>query len=310
VIVNPHSRANRLDPTLAMRFAETLGEVGEVVAAPSLERLDDEAGRLAQSPPSIIGIHGGDGTLHRVVAALIRRFGERPLPPIALLTGGTMNVVASSLGIRAEPLGLLSELAHDARADRPPQTVARRCLRVGDAHGFVFGNGFMANFLEEYYARPGYGASRAMWILARTFSSATVSGAYAQRVFRKFAGRVTVDGQPLPWRTLTGLSAATVREVGMGFKLNHRADEDPDRFSVLAIHAGALSLAVDLVPVHLGQGIAPARAWSAVAGKMLIEPDDGENLYTVDGDLYRSSGPLEVGIGPRLQFVRPRATSR
>jgi len=32
-------------------------------------------------------VHGGDGTLHWTVTALLRAYGERPLPPLALLPG-------------------------------------------------------------------------------------------------------------------------------------------------------------------------------------------------------------------------------
>lgn len=304
VFVNPRSRANRRDPRLADRFAQILGDTGRVIAPASLDDLMDQAKRLALAPPAVIGIHGGDGTLHRTVAALIQAFGDKPLPPIAILAGGTMNVVARSLGFRTKPERLLTTLAKGARAGQAPETVVRRCLRVGGSFGFVFGNGLMANFLEEYYAKGGYGAGRAIWILMRTFASALVWGGYARRIFRRFRGRVLVEGQPLPWKSLTGVGAATVREVGLGFKLNHRADEDPDRFSVLAIHAGPVTLAADLVPVHRGLGIDPRRAWSAVASKLSIEPEEAEISYTIDGDLYRASGPLEIGLGPALRFVK------
>jgi diacylglycerol kinase (ATP) len=304
VFVNPRSRANRRDPRLADRFAQILGDTGRVIAPVSLEDLMEQAKRLVPSPPTLIGIHGGDGTLHRTVAALIQAFGDKPLPPIAILAGGTMNVVARSLGFRTKPERLLAAVVKGEKAGQPPQTVARRCLRVNGSFGFVFGNGLMANFLEEYYAKGGYGAGRAIWILLRTFFSALVWGSYARRIFRRFRGRVLVEGQALPWKTLTGVGAATVREVGLGFKLNHRADEDPDRFSVLAIHAGPVTLAADLVPVHRGLGIDPRRAWSAVASKLTIEPDEPEISYTIDGDLYRSSGTLEIGVGPSLNFVK------
>ena len=102
------------------------------------------------------------------------------------------------------------------------------------------------------------------------------------------------------------MGAATVREVGLGFKLNHRADEDPQRFAVLAIHAGALPLAMDLLPVHQGRGVAPERAFSALASRLELQPDfQGEYVYTIDGDLYRATGALEVGLGPPIRFFRP-----
>ena len=153
VFVNPGSRANRKDPACAERFAKILGAQGRVAAPPSLEQLAIEAERTASELPSIVGIHGGDGTLHRTLTALIAAYGARPLPPIAVLPGGTMNVVAASLDIRVKPEELLAELAAAERAGLAPTTMERRCLRVGNEYGFIFGNGLLTNFLEEYYAR-------------------------------------------------------------------------------------------------------------------------------------------------------------
>ena len=292
---------------MAQRLGTALGGDGRVIAAGSLAELADAAVEVMKEPPRAIAIHGGDGTLHKSVAALLRASGDRPLPPIAILPGGTMNVVASSLDLVGRPEAIASRLAQAVRGGQPLPTVPRRCLRIGNTHGFVFGNGLMANFLEEYYATDEYGPRRAAWLLLRTFSSALVRGPYSKQIFRRFDGTVLVDGQPLPERSFTGIGAATVREVGLGFKLNHRADEDTDRFSVLAIHAGAISLSRDLVAVHRGQGISPQRARSEVASTLRIEPEAAETIYTIDGDLYRGAGPIDIAIGPCLNFFVPRA---
>lgn len=306
VFANLRSRANRRDPDRARRFAKILGDTGHVLFPASSDALASEAPQVAQAQPSIIAVYGGDGTLHWTVTALLRAYGERPLPPLALLPGGTMNVVASSLGILAQPEALLAQLAAGERAARPPAVVVRRCMRIQDEYGFVFGTGLISNFLEEYYAKGEYGARRAIWILLRSILSEAFTGHYAERIFRRFCGRVFVDGQILPWTALLGLGAATVGEVGLGFKLNHRADDHPGRFGVLAIHSSPLGLAWDLPAVRQGRGISPRRAWSAVATRLVIEPEEPETLYTVDGDLYRARGNLSVALGPALSFVRPR----
>ncbi len=320
VFVNPGSRANRRDPGCADRFSSILGETGRVVTPTGLEALSQEARRVVDSSPSVIGIHGGDGTLHWTIGELIRAYAGRPLPPVAVLPGGTMNVVASSLGIRVRAERLLEELAATRRAGQVPQTIHRRCLKVlcapaGAAntpaaceinYGFVFGTGLISNFLEEYYAKHGYGAVRAGWILMRTVLSAVTTKRLADRVFRQFRGEVLVDDHKLPWPALVGVGAATVTEVGLGFKLNHRADDDPDRFGVLAISCPPLSLMLDLAAVRAGNGISPKRAWSAVASRMTIAPEAGGCAYTIDGDLYRTDGPISVEVGPPLDFVRPR----
>jgi diacylglycerol kinase family enzyme len=306
VFVNPGSRANRRDPGCAERFAKILGNSGTVVAPPSLERLAEEARRTASASPAIIGIHGGDGTLHRTLSALIAAYQPKALPPVAILPGGTMNVVASSLGIRARPEAVLAELEKADRQGTTPATLHRRCLRVGDDYGFIFGNGLLANFLEEYYARGSYGTARALWIVFRILLSLITTGRYARRVFRRFRGQVHVDGNPLPRTHLTSIGAATVTEVGFRFKLHHRADDDPQRMGAVAIHGGPLSLLLDVVNVRLGRGLSPKRAESFVASRLLIEPEDAESTYTLDGDLYVAHGPLAVELGPALEIVKPK----
>ena len=307
VFVNPGSRANRKDPGCAGRFAKILGESGRVAAPPSLERLAEEARRAASESPTVIAIHGGDGTLHRTLSALIAAYGDRPLPPMAILPGGTMNVVASSLGIRVKPEDLLAKLAAGQRAGKAPVTIHRRCLRVGSDYGFIFGNGLLTNFLEEYYARGRYGTRRALWVLFHILISLFTTGRYARRVFRRFRGRVQVDGSLLPRTELTAIGAATVSEIGFRFKLHHRADDDPDRMGGLAIHGSPLSLLLDVLAVRLGRGPSPKRATSFVASRLFIEPEEQETAYTLDGDLYVSHGPLTVEVGPALEIVRPGA---
>lgn len=306
VFVNPGSRANRKDPGCANRFARILGDSGRVAAPTSLERLAEEARRAATELPSVIGIHGGDGTLHRTLSALVAAYGTQPLPPIAILPGGTMNVVASSLGIRVKPETLLAELAENQRASIRPTTFFRRCLRVGNDYGFIFGNGLITNFLEEYYARGSYGGWRALWIVFRTLISLVTTQSYARRIFRHFRGRVQIDGAYLERTDLTGIGIGTVSEIGFRLKLNHRADEDPERMGGLAIHGGPLSLLLGVLDVRLGRGLSPKRAMSFIASRVLIEPEAPVTLYTLDGDLYSARGPFTVELGPTLEIVRPK----
>jgi len=315
--VNPRSRANRRNPHLARQFSAILGDAGRVFAPVDLAALDDIASALAKRPPWALAVFGGDGTLHRVLTALLRAFGKAPLPPLAILPGGTMNVVSASLELQTDPFALLERMVGWWRSGDRPGTVERACLEAVDGgfgapvsaprYAFVFGNGLIANFLTEFYAQPGYNPSRAVWLVGRLLLSELRRDALAARVFQTYQGRLLLDGevpqQALP--PLTAVSAATVQEVGLGFKLNHRADDDPERIATLAIHASPLELMKDILPVYAGRGIAPTRAFSALVRTLSLEVDDGEILYTLDGDLYRAPRRLDIRLGPRLRFVRP-----
>jgi len=306
VFVNPRSRGSRRDPGLVKRMEAVLGDVGRVIASRSLEELAATAAGLAADPPEVVAIHGGDGTLHVTLTALIRAFAGKPLPPIAILGGGTMNVVTGSLHIRTRPLTFLARLAAAVRAGHDVFTIERRCLQVGDRFGFVFGNGIMANFLVEYYQGETYGPVRALMLMARLLVSAIVRGTLMRRVFRRFRGKVAVDDKVLEFPDLMAVGAGFVREVGLGFKLFNRADDDPDRFAVLAIHSGALALFPDLWAVRAGRGIAASRAYSSVAASVEITGQEPEMAYTIDGDIYRAPGTLPITAGPRIAIVDPR----
>jgi len=290
---------------VASQFQALLGDHGRVFAPKTLDELDSDAASLQAKPPSVIAVHGGDGTLHRTVAALGKAFGDTPLPPLAILGGGTMNVVSASLGLRHKATPFLSAIVGAVRADRPLETVRRRCLRIGDRLGFIFGNGLMANFLGEYYGQGEYGPARATWLLLRAVGSAIIDGPFIHKSFKRFEGTVEVDGQTLERTVFIGVGAATVREVGLGFKLNHRADEDVERFGVLAIHGRPMGLIPDFWSVYTGRGVSPKRSFSAVASTMTIIPKAGSMAYTIDGDLYRGEGPLTISAGPHVEFVRP-----
>jgi len=283
-----------------------LGDAGRVIASRSLEELGATAATLAAEPPRVIAVHGGDGTLHVTLTALIHAFAGKPLPPIAILGGGTMNVVTGSLNIRVRPLDYLARLAHAMRAGAGLTTIQRRCLRVGDRYGFVFGNGILANFLVEYYQGNAYGPLRAVLLMVRILASAIVRGTLMRRVFKRFRGQVVVDDTALEFPDLMAVGASFVREVGLGFKLFDRADDDPDRFAVLAIHSGALALFPDLWAVRKGRGIAARRAFSGIARRVEITDHDPEMAYTIDGDIYRAAGPLPVTAGPPIAIVDPR----
>jgi hypothetical protein len=216
-----------------------------------------------------------------------------------------MNVVAASLGIRSRPEQFLEALKASLHRKIPLPIIERRCLQVGDLYGFIFGNGLLANFLEEYYARGRYGVWRALGIVLRVLISVLTTRRFARRLFRRFQGRLIVDGSALVQTDLTGIGVATVSEVGFRMKLHHRADDDPTRMGVLAILGGPLSLLLDILDVRLGRGLSPKRAKSFVASQVRIEPYDAEGLFTMDGDLYPSHGPLTIHLGPMLRILKP-----
>jgi len=309
LVINPLARQNRRDPSSVHRLVQAMGSAGEL-HRPKQNELAPLGQKLAENTPEVIAIHGGDGTLHKVLCAVIPAFvarGKR-LPPIALLAGGTMNVVAHSLGLASDPYRFTAALAQRFLQQQTVPTTERRCLEISSGgarqYGFIFANGMFATFLEAYYATGSYGGKRAAWVTLRAVSSGAFGGTYAKETLRPYVGGFSRDGAESARKSYSAITASTVTQVGMGFRLHHRADEDPDRFSLIAVTASPVALMRDVRQIRYGHGIDPTRAETQTAAHVGLLPTD-EMVYTVDGDLYRTTEPLQISPGPRLSFVKP-----
>ena len=75
VVTNPRSRGRHTPGALAY----VLGERGELVAPGDLDALAAHARRFRDRGITTLCVDGGDGTLHRVLTAIARVYGDAPL---------------------------------------------------------------------------------------------------------------------------------------------------------------------------------------------------------------------------------------
>ena len=87
----------------------------------------------------LVVVHGGDGTVSGVVNGMLGRPGQRPsghVPAVAVVPGGSANVLARSLGISPDPVAAtnqLIQLIDDYR--RAPDVAPHRPDRLRRAVG-------------------------------------------------------------------------------------------------------------------------------------------------------------------------------
>ena len=90
---------------------------------------------IARVKPKLLVINGGDGTVQAALTELHNggHFGDRPLPPVAVLPSGKTNLIALDLGISGDPIEGLEKLIALAQSDLGPHIVAREliALRLG-----------------------------------------------------------------------------------------------------------------------------------------------------------------------------------
>jgi diacylglycerol kinase (ATP) len=309
VISNPRSRRNRRDPRLAQQLAYVLGEQGEHVAPGDLEALWRVAEGFRDREIDILAINGGDGTTHTALTAFYRVYGERPLPRLALLRGGTMNTVASGLGIKGRPDDLLGRLVRRYHDGAPLREIERTLMVVeggeaGPQAGFLFGNGLISNFLEAYYEGSEPSPAKAAALLARAVGSAFVRGGFIARLMRRVRCRVRVDEQTWEERDWVSVSAGTVDSLGLRFRPFYEAPRHPGHLHAVGWATSPLALAAQLPRIRLALPHRHPDILHRVCKRMILEADE-PLAFMVDGDFHRGGQRIEVSAGPRIRVVVP-----
>ena len=308
VVANPKSRLHRRYPGLTNALATVLGEKGELVTPTDLGALAESAARFRDRGVDLVCVNGGDGTLHQVVTALVRTYGEEAaLPRIAILRGGTMNIIADSIGIRGgaeQTLGRIVDALHTG-AELPTTVCRPMRITVDDGvpyYGFLSGNGIIARYLELYYEHPDPSPLSAAWLLARGAASALVRGPLVKRLLRPYSGTVVVDGIPLPSERWTAVALGTVEQMGLGFRVFHLLADHPDTLQVVGIGSSVANLARELPSVYRGRGVHHPENTTRAARTVALESDEPIPLM-IDGDFVRAERRVRYALGPPIRFV-------
>src|SRR6185436_3901658 len=123
VITNPNSRKNRNRPDRADRLRRIVGDFGEVHATRSIESIKPVLREFLRKRAQYWVADGGDGALHWMVRCGLEVLEEREFAgarlPLAVPTdGGTINYVASNVGITGRAEDILATLRDAVERDQ------------------------------------------------------------------------------------------------------------------------------------------------------------------------------------------------
>ena len=312
VISNPRSGQNRRNPHLVHRLAYVLGGNHELAQPTDLDDLDTVAQRLREQDIDILCIHGGDGTLHKALSAVVRAWapGLRGrelravrLPLIAILKSGTVNTMARNVRVKATPEAMLGHVVSTWHSGDAFQTVERSLMVVDGAHaGFLFGTGVLSRFMEAYYEGGTTGPGKAVRVLLRTVWGAIFRTAFTRRIFAEDTVHVTTDGSVWPRDRYRAIAAGTMADLGLGFKVFSRALKHPDHIHVLGFACEAIRVSRFLPAIWLGRAINDPEVDQAVARRFTITAS-GPQGFMMDGDFLQAGQSIEVETGPRVRFI-------
>lgn len=311
VVTNPMSRRNRRDPAVARGLSYVLGQRGQLAAPDDLDALATTAARFRDLEIEALCINGGDGTVHQVLTAMVRAYGDEPLPPVAILPGGTMNIVADSVGVDVSAEAMLGQVAdayHGGEA-LPERVVPLLRVDFDDEppqYGFLSGNGIIARFLELYYEQPDPTPMGAAALLAKGAASALVGGSLVKRLLRPWSGSVVLDdGTAWPHDAWVAVAVGTVEQMGLGFRVFHLLRRHPDHMQVVGISGRVAELAWALPSLYRGHGIRGASNLTGLTHTLELV-GDGPMALMIDGDFYvAATGRVRYSLGPVVRLLLP-----
>jgi hypothetical protein len=124
-----------------------------------------------------------------------------------------------------------------------------------------------------------------------------------EQLFSTAEAAVVCDGVDWGRGTYPIIFAATVAEMGLGFRLAYRAGAGVDGFHVLAGVLAPLRVLVLLPRVWLGKPLRMDRWHDALAGRVVVEFAQ-PSRYMIDGDILEEVSRLEMSTGPQLAIIR------
>lgn len=305
IIFNPLAGKNRKYPGAAQKLSALLAGKDILTVVQTEKELHRAVREFKRRGVDIIAISGGDGTIHLVLSAVVKRYKETPLPKFLALRSGTMNTFTHSRKLRGGPASILSRTLHRYRSGKPFREIRQHLLKINDKYGFMAGAGMVSNFLELYYSRPKPGPVAAAHIASKAVLSAVFRTAYARQIFRPTRLTVTIDGKPLDRRQYKLILGCTIKEIGLGFTPTPRAYDQPGCFHFVAANMAPASVVAKIPALWLGRDIGHRdMQHNGIAKVVDVEPD-GELRWMVDGELYATREPLRFSVGPTITVLAP-----
>lgn len=318
LVCNPRS-GGRWKELAAILDSDEAAHVRRIVTdsvediAPALSKIGRDARLLC--------IYGGDGTIQRILDRL--EPGKEEATLLALLGGGTMNVTSRWLGFGRSPGRNFRYVVNGyRRGDLLLREVPLMHIRVGSRvhRGFTFGMGPIVRILDVYERGPK-GKRAAVRLGVQSVAGACFKRGALAEILGDMPAQVTLDGERLPYARYSALFANITGQINPGVEpFKEERTRETFYTAAYAVSPREMALALPfiargLLPLDLQKLIFPGRRdreapalptdpryVNRPVSRLEIETD--EELYTVDGELFRKDGgSIEVTIGPTLKLV-------
>jgi len=291
ILTNPHSSRNRRHLPRLRALMRKHRDIRHIETA-SLADLPAAVETLLADGVELLGINGGDGTIHLVLSALWRASAGQPLPALAFIPSGTTNMSARDIngGVVSvrRALGALI-----AAAAGNPTAAPRHLLHVHGTGaepqlGLCLGMGAVVRGIEYCHERIFSLGIRDEWATGVALLRAGWGIARREPVFAEGVPlEISIDGERHESRASIFLVSA-LEELLLGIRPFWGRGEQPLRVTLVREHAHRFMRSFpDLLRGRPDPHLTEAGGYLSRRGTVV--DIRGECPYTIDGEIYRAS---------------------
>ncbi|MBI2486136.1 MAG: hypothetical protein HYW01_04090 [Deltaproteobacteria bacterium] len=240
VIFNPLAHINKNQSKSQINaLKEVLGERAWVLSTKSKDEIPI-ALKEFNKEIKILAISGGDGTISSVLSSYINLFGDRNIPIIVPLKGGTINMIADDAGVSDNQITTCRELIGCIKSENELPTIERGLIRIidkrfnHDNYAFTWIDGFLYRFIK-WYRREGASVGVALKLILKSGIMSLTNP--KDDLFKEVESKVYLNDKKLPFDSHLFIAAGSVKRLAFGFRIFTEEVEAGEEFSFFLYEA-------------------------------------------------------------------------
>ncbi|MCY4379980.1 MAG: diacylglycerol kinase family protein [Proteobacteria bacterium] len=307
IISNPHSKLNRQNPKRSDYLSYIAGKEGHVAITKSMAELSDVAKTFKEQDISILAINGGDGTISQTLSIFYQVYQDKTLPKIALLRGGTMNVLANNLNIKGTPEQILYRLIEKHSTGAPITVVTQASLKIDNKIGFLFASGTPVNFLQRFYQHDK-SSLMAVWLILKVVLFRFCRKEFYKKIVTTTSCQITVDEETSVEHNTISIFISTLAHMPLGPKLfpdmEPQLNTKQNKAQLVSYTIDPLKASVRVPWDAFLLAAKDTNIKTRLLGQKFTLTTESKMPYTLDGELYSQEDQvLNISLGPAFEFL-------
>ena len=177
-----------------------------------------------------------------------------------------------------------------------------KTININDKYCFLFGTGFVTNFLEKAYSGTEKGFFRNLQVGLIAIKEVFMKAKNCE-IFKLTEQAIFIDEKKVLINPISGILAGTVEHIGMGFSPLKDAVQSNFKFQVIVLGLTADKILFNLNKIRTGKRIKSPK-YSNLSAQSIHIKQKGSFTYTMDGEIYTVENELKILSGPIVKLVK------